>query len=220
MELLQSVKHKSTYFMRVHFYFFIKRLFDILMSGVLILLFSPPSIYIAYKIYKREGKPVIFKETYAGKNHRIFTMYTFRIKTPKRQLIKALPPYPFPSNWQQGVPDKFNFKRDGDTFYTVTGLKLKKYFLHHLPQLWNVLKGDMSFVGPKPERMEIASYYNRYQENRLKVRPGITGYAQINLMERSGYNDMIHHDIYYIEHFSPLLDIKVLCLSFLNSFLK
>lgn len=212
MELLEHAKLKSSYFMHIHCNFIMKRLFDIFVSFLLLFILSPLFLGIAYQLYKREGRPIFYKEPRVGKNKRLFTMYTFRIKTPPRQLIKALPPHPKPDNWQYGVPNTFHLSRD-QTFYTSTGLALKKYYLHKLPQLFNILKGDMSLVGPRPEDPEVAEHYNRQQANRLKVRPGMTGYTQLNVSETSGYDEIIKADLYYISHLSFLFDFKLLCRS-------
>lgn len=182
-------------------------------SLALLLILSPLILLISYLIYKREGGPVIFREPRMGRNKRVFTMYTFRIKTPPRQMIQALPPHPKPGHWRYGVPNDFHFSR-GQSFYTEIGLTLKKSYLHKLPQLFNVLKGDMSLVGPRPEDVGIADYYNRHQSNRLKVRPGMTGYAQLVLNETAGYHKVIKADLHYVSQLSILFDLKIIYKTF------
>lgn len=209
MELLEHVKLQSSYFINSHVNFFIKRLFDIFLSVTLILILSPLIIGIGYRLYKREGSPVFYKVPCFGKNKQLFTLYSFRMKTRPRQLIESLPPHPKPEDWKFGVPNSFQFSRD-DTFYTQTGIMLKKYYLYKLPQLFNVMKGDMSFVGPRPEDVVIVENYNRQQLNRLRVRPGITGYTQVNIPETSGYDDIVKADLYYISQLSFFFDLKIL----------
>jgi len=209
MELIERARLRTSYFMNIYLNFIVKRLLDVLVSSILLLTLSPLLLIIAYRLFKHEGRPIIFKEPRIGKDKRLFIMYTFRIKTPPRQLIQALPPYPAPDNWRYGVPDSFKFLRD-ESFYTEIGLTLKKYKLHRLPRLFNVLKGDMSLVGPKPEHPEIAECFNRHQANRLKVRPGLTGYAQLNLPNTAGYDDFIKADLHYISQQSLFFDLKIL----------
>ncbi|WP_236686902.1 sugar transferase [Ornithinibacillus contaminans] len=208
--MLDSAKTRSTYFIHINLYFFFKRLLDIIISATLFLLLSPLFLIICYRLFKKEGKPILHRELRVGKNNRTFTMYSFRTMTTPSKVIRALPPYPFPSSWEKGVPNYFKITRDKYITYTETGLWLQKYHLDKIPQLINVLKGDMSLIGPCPEIPEIADYYNRYQARRLRVRPGMTGYAQINGATNDNHGKKITYDLYYTQYCSYMLDVKIL----------
>ncbi|MEN2768302.1 sugar transferase [Ornithinibacillus xuwenensis] len=208
--MLESAKTKSNYFIHINLFFFFKRLIDLFFSASLLLLLSPLFLFICYRINKKEGKPIIYRELRVGKNNRAFTMYSFRTTTNASKVIRALPPYPFPRSWEKGVPSYFKISRDKYVTYTDTGLWLKRYHLDKLPQLLNVLKGDMSLVGPSPEVPEIADYYNRYQARRLKVKPGLTGYAQVKGVSNDNHGKKINYDLFYTQNCSYKLDFKIL----------
>lgn len=112
--------------------------------------------------------------------------------------------------WKEGVPDSFLFKTAGDVTITSIGKILRKCSLDELPQLLNVLRGDMSIVGPRPEIPAITDLYNGHQAKRLLIKPGITGYAQINGRSEISHGKKIEYDLYYIKNFSLLLDIKII----------
>ncbi|WP_155668309.1 sugar transferase [Ornithinibacillus caprae] len=210
MGLYESVRTKSGSFVHINLYFIVKRLFDIIISLTLLVLLSPLFLWISYRLYKKEGNPIFYREVRVGKNGRNFTLWSFRTMMNSSKVIRSLPPHPFPSSWEKGVPDYFKFIRDKNKVYTMTGTWLRKYNLEKLPQLVNVLKGDMSLVGPSPEIPEIAQYYNRYQSSRLKVRPGITGYAQIHDATNDNHGQKIKHDLYYINNYSYKLEGKII----------
>ncbi|WP_010097152.1 sugar transferase [Ornithinibacillus scapharcae] len=210
MGMLESAKSKSNYFFHINLYFFFKRMLDLLLSVVLLILLAPLFLFICYRIARKEGNPIFYRELRVGKNNSIFTMISFRTMTNGSRVIRRLPPYPFPSTWEKGVPDYFKLTQDKTVTYTDTGLWLIKYGLEKIPQLWNVLRGDMSLVGPSPERPEIADYYNRHQMNRLKVKPGITGYAQIKGITNDNHGKKITYDLYYTQNCSYKLDAKIL----------
>jgi len=112
--------------------------------------------------------------------------------------------------WKEGVPDSFLFKTAGDATITSIGKILRKCSLDELPQLLNVLMGDMSIVGPRPEIPAITDLYNGHQAKRLLIKPGITGYAQINGRSEISHGKKIEYDLYYIKNCSLLLDIKII----------
>jgi len=113
-------------------------------------------------------------------------------------------------DWDESVPDEFVFKTENDSQVTKLGKIYRKYSIDELPQLFNVLIGDMSIVGPRPEILEITKHYDRYQAQRLSVKPGITGYAQINGRSEINHGKKIKLDLNYVENCSILLDIKIL----------
>ncbi|MBP1970579.1 lipopolysaccharide/colanic/teichoic acid biosynthesis glycosyltransferase [Virgibacillus natechei] len=212
MELQENVKSrveaKKIATQPSKMYFFIKRLVDITVSFMLLLLLTPFFLFISYKINKKEGRPVFYRERRAGRNSRAYIMWRFRTMTNPSRVICALPPHPKPESWKDGVPDTFKFHRNTNVTVTSTGAWIRKYKLHKLPQLWNVLKGNMSLIGPKSELPEIVDYYNDYQMRRLKVKPGMTGYAQV--AGDLTHNEKVNHDIYYIQNCSIRMDVHVL----------
>jgi len=112
--------------------------------------------------------------------------------------------------WKEGVPDNFQFKTEFDSTVTPIGKVLRKYSLDELPQLLNVLGGHMSLVGPRPEISSITDLYNNHQIQRLLVKPGITGYAQINGRSEITHGKKVEYDLYYVRNCSLLLDIKII----------
>lgn len=208
--MLESVKTKTNVFLHINLYYFFKRLVDIVVSILLFVLLLPLFLFISVRIAKKEGRPIFTKELKAGKNNRTFIMWSFRTMTNGSKVIRQLPPYPFPSSWEKGVPNFFKITGDNNVTLTETGLWLKKYSLEKIPQLINVIKGDMSLIGPSPERTEIADYYNNKQIKRLKVRPGLTGYAQIKGVTNDNHGKKISYDLYYIQNCSFKFDLKIL----------
>ena len=114
-------------------------------------------------------------------------------------------------DWKEGVPADFIFKTASDSEVTSIGKILRKCSLDELPQLWNVLVGQMSLVGPRPEIPEITAFYNSQQAKRLLVKPGLTGYAQVNGRSEISHGKKIEYDLYYVENCSLLLDYKIFC---------
>lgn len=139
------------------------------------------------------GSPAIFKQPRPGLNGEVFDVYKFRTMTDKRDENGDLLP-------------------DSDRL-TSFGKLLRKLSLDELPQLWNVLKGDMSFVGPRPLLVEYLPLYNETQAQRHKVRPGITGWAQVNGRNAISWEQKFEYDVWYVENQSFWLDIKILFLT-------
>ncbi|HAM79344.1 MAG TPA: glycosyl transferase [Ornithinibacillus sp.] len=220
MGMLETAKTRSNYFIHINLYYFIKRLLDVVISVVLVVVLSPLFLFVSYYIGKKEGKPIFNRELRVGKNNRTFMMLSFRTMTSASRVIRQFPPVPFPSSWERGVPDFFKITRDEHVTFTETGLWLKKYHLDKLPQLLNVIKGDMSLVGPSPEVPEIAEYYNKRQLNRLKVRPGLTGYAQIKGIDNERHGQKIIYDLYYTQNCSYKLDLKIVFRTILQLYQK
>ncbi|MFC0301324.1 sugar transferase [Virgibacillus soli] len=198
---------------------FLKRVCDMLVSMCLLLILSPVMVIIAVILYKKEGGPIIFRELRIGKDQRTYMMYVFRTTSKPTTVIRALPPHPFPDSWKKGVPHTFKFFRYDQRIYTEIGSVLHKYKLYKLPLLWNVLKGDMSLIGPEPENPDVANYYNRYQMNRLIARPGIIGYAQLHGLNNITHRKKVEYDLYYVHNQSYLLDLKI-AWAYLRIFMK
>lgn len=173
---------------------FIKSVLDKVVAAIALIALSPLLLGVAIAIYFRMGSPVIFTQSRPGKNSHIFNFYKFRTMTDKRDGIGNL------------LPDE---KR-----LTPLGEFLRKTSLDELPQLWNVLKDDMSFVGPRPL---LVTYLNRYtpeQARRHEVKPGITGLTQINGRNSLGWEKKFQLDVWYVDNWSLWLDFKIIFLTF------
>ncbi|WP_284141584.1 MULTISPECIES: sugar transferase [unclassified Virgibacillus] len=209
MGFMQTVSERSGAANTTYVYRLCKRIVDIAGSIMLLFLCSPLLLIIAYRLSKQEGSPIFQRELRTGRDFAPFVMYSFRITTIPSKVIRALPPHPFPSNWEHGVPNDFTFIPH-QALYTPIGLQLKKYKLNKLPQLINVLKGDMSLIGPSPEYPEVTAHYNNEQQQRLFVKPGFTGYTQVNGFSNQQHDAKIVHDLYYVEHCSLTFDFTIM----------
>ena len=174
--------------------YFWKRLLDIVVSAIALLLLSPLLLYLAYLIRKNLGSPVLFQQIRPAQGGKPFKMIKFR--TMRDAVDKQGKPLP-----------------DSERL-TPFGQKLRASSLDELPELWNVLKGEMSLVGPRPLLMEYLPLYNAQQMRRHEMKPGITGWAQINGRNATTWDERFAHDIWYIDHYSFWLDLKILCLTF------
>ena len=175
---------------------FLKRIVDIFLSLIFVFLFWWLYIVVAILVRKKLGSPVIFKQQRPGLNEKIFTMYKFRTMTDEKD--------------EQG-----NLLSDKDRL-TKFGKFLRSTSLDEIPELWNVIKGEMSLVGPRPLLVSYLAKYNEYEKRRHEVRPGITGWAQINGRNNTTWSDRFKNDIYYVENVSFLLDIKIVTQTFLK----
>jgi len=182
-----------------------KRLIDIVLSLCILLCCLPLFLLLSALIFIFSGGPVLFSQTRTGTNNKKFRMYKFRTMTVSRHNEKR-----HTYNWKEGVPDNFQFKTECDSTVTSIGKVLRKYSLDELPQLLNVLRGNMSLVGPRPEISSITDLYNNQQIQRLLVKPGITGYAQINGRSEITHGKKVEYDLYYVRNCSLLLDIKII----------
>lgn len=168
----------------------LKRAFDIAASTSALVVLSPVLAITAYKVKKELGSPVLFRQVRPGLHGKPFEMVKFRtMKDATDKEGNALP----------------NSER-----LTEFGKKLRASSLDELPELWNVLKGDMSLVGPRPLLMEYLPLYNAEQAKRHNVRPGVTGYAQVNGRNSLSWEDKFKLDTWYVEHQTFLLDMKIL----------
>lgn len=185
------------------FQFFIKRLLDILLSFIGIIILIPVYIVIAIAIKLDSKGPIIFKQTRVGKNGKNFTIYKFRTMVVSAESKRKL--QIDPKNM-----DKFVFQSKSDNRVTRVGKFLRNSSLDEIPQLFNVLFGNMSLVGPRPEIPEVVKYYPKGYYQRLLVLPGITGLAQISGRGEIELGKTIFYDLTYINNFSIGFDIKIL----------
>ena len=167
-----------------------KRLIDITASVAALVVLSPVYAITAYKVKKNLGSPVLFRQTRPGLDGKPFEMIKFR--TMKDAIDSDGNPLP-----------------DSERL-TDFGKALRNSSLDELPELWNVLKGDMSLVGPRPLLMEYLPLYSKEQARRHNVRPGITGYAQVNGRNAIGWDKKFELDTWYVDNQSLWLDIKIL----------
>ncbi len=168
----------------------LKRAFDIAASASALVVLSPVLAITAHKVKKELGSPVLFRQTRPGLHGKPFEMIKFR-------------------TMKDATDKEGNVLPDSERL-TEFGKKLRASSLDELPELWNVLKGDMSLVGPRPLLMEYLPLYNAEQAKRHNVRPGVTGYAQVNGRNSLSWEDKFKLDTWYVEHQSFLLDMKIL----------
>ena len=176
----------------------VKRLFDILAAIVMLVVLSPIFAVTAAMIYLNIGKPVLFRQIRPGKDGQLFEIYKFRTMHERRDERGEL------------LPDE---ERTGKL-----GLFLRRSSIDELPQLFNVLKGDMSLIGPRPLLPEYLALYTPEQARRHAMRPGITGWAQVNGRNLVSWEDKFAFDVWYIDHWSLALDIKIFRLTLLKIF--
>lgn len=170
-----------------------KRLLDIIISFCALIILSPLLLYLAYKIKIKIGYPVLFKQQRPGLNGKPFNMIKFRT--------------------MRDANDKDGNPLPDEERMTAFGTKLRNMSLDELPELWNVLRGDMSLVGPRPLLMQYLRLYNSKQMRRHEVRPGITGWAQVNGRNSISWQEKFDLDVWYINNHSLLLDLKILFLT-------
>src|SRR5699024_10084857 len=188
----------------------IKRIFDVIFSLVTLIVLSPIFLTLAIWIIIDDGFSVFFKQKRSGLGDTPFKMYKFRSMKNKQVSVPSNSHNNY--NWKNGVPDDFVFKTDSEDNLNITdvGKIIRKYSLDELPQFINVLKGDMSIIGPRPEILPISNCYNTYQKRRLEIKPGITGWAQVNGRSNMDHGKKIEYDLYYVDNFSLRLDVKIL----------
>ncbi len=168
----------------------IKRLLDIILSVIILILFCWLYIILAILVRVKLGSPVLFKQPRPGKDEKIFNMYKFRTMTDEKDENGNL------------LPDEVRL--------TAFGKKLRSTSLDELPEFLNILKGDMSFIGPRPLLVKYLPYYNERERLRHSVRPGLTGYAQAHGRNAISWEQKFEYDIWYVEHLSFAIDIKVI----------
>jgi undecaprenyl phosphate N,N'-diacetylbacillosamine 1-phosphate transferase len=173
-----------------------KIIFDKVLSVLLMILLAPLLIVLYFLIKCKLGSPVLFKQNRPGLNEKIFTIYKFRSMTDERDLNGEL------------LSDE---KR-----LTTFGKTLRSLSLDELPQIFNVLKGEMSFIGPRALLIEYLPRYNLEQKKRHRVKPGITGWAQVNGRNAISWEKKFELDVWYVENQSFLLDMKIILLTVLK----
>ena len=167
-----------------------KRLFDLLLASLALLLLALPLLALVWLVRRKLGTPVLFSQVRPGLHGKPFTMVKFRTMTDERGPDGVL------------LPDAQRL--------TDFGRFLRASSLDELPELWNVLRGDMSLVGPRPLLMEYLPLYTPEQARRHEVRPGITGWAQVNGRNAISWADKFALDVWYVDHSSVWLDVKIL----------
>ncbi|MFA5450378.1 MAG: sugar transferase [Dehalococcoidales bacterium] len=170
-----------------------KRILDFTLALISMIVLLPILALIALLVRIKLGSPVIFKQDRPGLNEKIFTLYKFRTMTDKKDEEGELLP-------------------DGERL-TKFGKWLRSTSLDELPELWNILKGDMSFVGPRPLLVEYLPLYNEQQKRRHEIRPGLTGYAQVNGRNAISWEDRFQLDVDYIENISFYIDVRIILAS-------
>jgi lipopolysaccharide/colanic/teichoic acid biosynthesis glycosyltransferase len=168
----------------------VKRALDVLVSALALVILSPVLLVTAALVRWKLGRPVLFRQERPGIHGRPFTLVKFR-------------------TMRDAPVDPTDGSADRDRL-TPFGAKLRSTSLDELPELWNVLKGDMSLVGPRPLLMHYLPLYSERQARRHDVKPGVTGWAQINGRNNSPWADRLEMDVWYVENRSFLLDLKIL----------
>ena len=167
-----------------------KRLLDFILSLIALVVLSPVFLIIALLVRIKLGSPVLFKQERPGLNEKIFTIYKFRTMTDERDENGEL------------LPNHLRL--------TKFGRALRSSSLDELPELFNILRGDMSFIGPRPLLIEYLPLYNEQQRRRHAVRPGLTGLAQVNGRNAITWEEKFHYDLEYVDNLSFLLDLKIM----------
>jgi lipopolysaccharide/colanic/teichoic acid biosynthesis glycosyltransferase len=169
---------------------YIKRMIDVVCSASALIILSPLLLIVAVLVRIKLGSPVLFCQDRPGKDEKIFRLYKFRTMTDAKD--------------KNG-----NLLSDSERL-TKFGQKLRSTSLDELPELFNILKGDLSIVGPRPLLIQYLPLYNEHQHRRHEVRSGLTGYAQVNGRNAISWEEKFDLDVYYVDHISFLLDLKIL----------
>ena len=181
----------------------IKRGFDVLTSGLALILLSPLFLILIVLIKREDGGPAFYSQERIGKNEKPFKMWKFRSMIVNAdKMVEQLE--------EQNEIDGAMFKIKDDPRVTKIGHVIRKYSLDELPQLWNVLKGDMSLVGPRPPLPSEVEEYTDYDKQRLLVMPGCTGLWQATKRNEADFDEMVWLDIVYINHSGIIEDLKLI----------
>ena len=174
----------------------VKRMFDVVLGTVAVVILAPAMLFAALALIAFERGPVLFRQRRVGENGRLFWIYKFRTMTVRLE----------------GESEEVDeaYKTADDPRVTTVGRLLRRTSLDELPQLWNVLRGEMSLVGPRPELPWVVDKYEPWQRQRLSVPPGMTGWWQIQGRGDRPLNENVEYDLFYIQNYSPLLDITIL----------
>lgn len=177
-------------------YKYIKRILDIISSLLAIIILSPLLAVTAVLVKTKLGSPVLFRQERPGKDEKIFTLMKFRTMTDERDENGEL------------LPDEVRL--------TKFGKFLRSTSIDELPELFNILKGDMSVIGPRPLLVKYLPRYNEHQHRRHEVRPGLSGWAQVNGRNTVSWEDKFDMDIHYVDNYSLAMDVKILFMTVLN----
>lgn len=169
---------------------YIKRILDIILSFLALIISSPVMIIVAILVKRDLGSPVIFKQNRPGRNEKIFCMYKFRSMTDNCDNVNG------------------RLLLDAERL-TPFGQKLRSTSLDEIPELWNIFKGDMSFIGPRPLLEKYLPYYSEDERRRHDVRPGLTGLAQVNGRNNLSWDERLELDRKYVQRISFFLDVKI-----------
>lgn len=200
MEYLQTVKQEKR-----NVDVKLKRTFDLVVSVVLLLLLFPILLVFSILLLVFSGRPIFFKQVRVGRHNQPFVIWKFRTM----ETIKGKDDV-HQYDWTGEVPNNFVFKTPSSQKITNIGKIYRKLSIDELPQLLNVIKGDMSLVGPRPEIPEITKFYDEHQIRRLNVKPGITGHAQVNGRSIMSHGEKIEYDLHYVRHQSLAFDLKII----------
>ena len=185
------------------FYHVVKRLFDIVASACALILLSPLFLFLVIKIKSEDGGPAFYSQERIGKDEKPFKMWKFRsMVVDADKMLDKLE--------DQNEIDGAMFKIKDDPRVTRIGHVIRKYSLDELPQLWNVLIGDMSLVGPRPPLPSEVEEYTNYDKQRLTVMPGCTGLWQVTRRSEADFDEMVWLDIVYINHSGVWEDLKLI----------
>ena len=187
----RNIKHSKKKIGLYRKYF--KRLIDFILSLIAIVVLSPVLLILAILVRIKLGSPIVFKQNRPGLNEKIFTLYKFRTMADER--------------------DKFGELLPDDERLTDFGKFLRSTSLDELPELFNILIGDMSIVGPRPLLVQYLPLYNKHQKHRHDVRPGLTGWAQINGRNAISWEDKFNFDIEYVKSVNFILDFRIILLT-------
>ena len=177
---------------------YIKRLLDVLLSGMALIFLSPVLLITASLVHVKLGSPVVFCQERPGKDEKIFKLYKFRTMSDARDENGQL------------LPDEVRL--------TKFGRLLRSTSLDELPELWNIFRGDMSIVGPRPLLVKYLPLYNEFQKHRHDVTPGLTGWAQVNGRNTLSWEKKFELDVWYAEHISFALDVKIVLMTVMKVF--
>ena len=179
---------------------YIKRLLDIILSLIAIIITLPIFLIVGILVLIFLGKPAIFRQKRPGKNEKVFTMYKFRTMSNKKDKDGNL------------LPNELRI--------TKFGSFLRKTSLDEIPEFINILKGDMSFVGPRPLRVDYLPLYNKEQRHRHDIRPGLTGLAQVSGRNNITWKEKLNYDLKYIDNITFIEDIKIILKTVIKVFNK
>lgn len=182
------MKHNASFYEK-----YIKRLLDILLSGLALIVLSPVLLVTAILVRTKLGSPVIFCQERPGKDEKIFRLYKFRSMTDEKDENGNL------------LPDEIRLTRFGRL--------LRSTSLDELPELWNIFRGDMSIVGPRPLLVRYLPRYNEEQKHRHDVRPGLTGWAQVNGRNAISWEEKFRLDVWYVRNLRFTTDVKIIFLT-------